>query len=111
MTTNLTIHFPDGEHDDLKVKVRTDITIREWREAVADAESGAMQELLLNAVEEVEGYDSVDDLPSTMLSELVLAVGKVCRGETQAHGASGTRSERRAAAKAERQARKRSRTG
>ena len=111
MSTNLTIHFPDDSHDDLKVKVNTDVTIREWRAAVDDADTGAMQELILNAVESVEGYETVDDLPTTVLHELVTAVGKVLRGENQTHGTSATRSERRAAAKRERQDRKRNRTG
>lgn len=99
MATKITIRWEDGFHDDLDVTVRDDITIREWRAAMNSEELGTLQDLILDSIETVEGYESVDDMNTRTLNEVVQAVGKFLRGESQTQSDGATRSQRRAAAR------------
>ena len=107
MSISLTVKFTDEDMEPLKVKVRDDVTIGDIRAAAAEGGMG-LEELILDSIEEVEGYDSVDDLPWTTLGDVVLAVGELIRGASQRPGGGATRSQRRQAGREERKARKRS---
>lgn len=97
MSFKMTVHWDDGLHEDAELTVRDDLTFRQWREASNQEDTAALQELILDQIESASGYDSVDDMPSTALAEVLRQVGKRLRGENPtSQNAGATRSQRRA---------------
>ena len=92
MAFNLTIHLDDEET--VKLRVR-DLTIGEYREArLADDTGAALDELFFDAVEEVSGYDSINDLSLTVMPEITRAITDFISGRTTSRSAGGTSANR-----------------
>ena len=72
MAINLTVTLADDTQTKLRMR---DVTIGEYREARREGD-GEVQELLLDAIEEVEGYADVDELSLGHLNAIVETIAE-----------------------------------